>query len=545
MKAISNYCAILIVIFLAIGCNDSGSKKDDKPTTAVEGTTGTYTGPPYTIQLEEFVNEALPDLHSYTHATYNDKIIMIGGRTNGLHGGSYNFNRANSNKNIYVLDTKNWADPSQWKVFSIPNNKITAAGINTDQLMANNAEFFTEDSVLYIVGGMLGGTVATQLKVANDPSKGLMMVPGLKSADGSAPIGPKTLPYITAINLPDLINSVVNKKAMPSGSIRQVKNDSLAITGGELSLMDNTVYLVFGWNFYFSTPQDLYSHQIRTFTYKDDGKNLTISPITVCSTCWDKQPDSSTAGNFRRRDGSLSAMIDPADASQGLIYYSGVFKGGNTNFDSPVWIGKSDAAEQPFVMRSNVYTCMVVPAYSATRKESYATLMGGMKNASYTGGTIKLPVELTENNAPIIPTDTNNPFDHIPFSNQFSTIVVNAKHAYAQYLLPDSFPTTKRMLMLPANTKDSVAAMPLPIGSVTYNGSEAELMWTLDPALMMKNGVVDYDNFIKRNPNGGSVGYLHGGIQSYLTNVFGNKAAHYSLASNRIFSVKIVPIPSK
>ncbi len=542
MKKPTNAIFFLLIILLAIGCTDSKTKSNSNDDVVKDEAGGTYTGPPYTIQLEEFVNEQLPDLHSYTHATYKDKIIMIGGRTNGLHGGTYNFNRANSNKNIYVLDTKNWADPTQWKVYNLPANKVSVAGVNTDQLMANNAEFFTEDSVLYIVGGMLGGTVATQLKVPNDPSKGLMLVPGLKAADGSAPIGPKTLPYITAINLPDLINSVVNKKAMPSGSIRQVKNDSLAITGGELSIMDSTIYLVFGWNFYFSTPQDLYSHQIRTFSYTDDGKNLTISPITVCSSCWDKEPDSSTAGNFRRRDGSISAMIDPADGSQGLVYYAGVFKGGNTNFDSPVWIGKNDAAEQPFVIRSNVYTCMVVPAYSASRKESYATLLGGMKNASYNGAAIKLPVELTATNAPIIPTHSKNPFDHIPFSNQFSTVVVNAKHAYSQYLLPDSFPTTKRMLMLPASAKDSIAAMPLPIGSVTYNGSEAELMWTLDPAMMMKNGVVDYDNFIKKNPSGGSVGYLHGGIQSYLTNVFGAKAAHYSLASNRIFAVKIVPI---
>jgi hypothetical protein len=425
----------------------------------------------------------------------------------------------------------------------MPAASIMLPNINTAQFIANNAQFFTDDSVLYIVGGLLGANVPTKLKILNDPKSGVIMDLTAKTDDGKAPTGPITLPYITAVNLPALIKMVIDKGAsMPANSLRQVRDSSLAVTGGELSVIDKTVHLVFGWNFSF-TGGDLYTHQIRRFTYKDDGKTLTVSPISVCKTCWDGKTGADTLGNFRRRDGSMSAMIDPADGSQALLYYSGVFKDGVTNFDTPVWIGKDEAAEQLFKMRSNVYTCQVVPVYSKSNKASYATLLGGMRNAAYTGGPVTLPVALTAANAPIIPIDTaaNAGFNHIPFSNQFSTVMVNAKHNFSQYLLPDSFPNTKTAFILPAAPKDSVGAVTLPAGSVAYNGSESEMIWTLQSGIM-PNGVVDYDAFIKANPKGAAVGYLHGGILSALKNVFGAKAAHFSVASNRIFAVKIVPV---
>jgi hypothetical protein len=248
-----------------------------------------------------------------------------------------------------------------------------------------------------------------------------------------------------------------------------------------------------------------------------------------------------TLGNFRRRDGSLSSMIDPKNGSDAIMYYSGVFKNGSTNFDTPVWITPGAAAEQSFTMRSNVYTCQVVPVYSKQRQMSYATLLGGMKNAQYNGGPITGPTELTAANAPLIQTSSQNPFDHIPFSNQLSTITLDAAHNMKQYLLPDSFPKTMTALRLPASAADSMPASTLPAGSVTYNGSEAELHWLQNP-WVLPNGVIDYDAFVKANPGGGAVGYLHGGIEASLENVFGVKAAHFSVASNRIFSVQIVPL---
>jgi hypothetical protein len=547
MKRKIFYVATTISLSLLLACNNSNSKNESDK---ADANPGAYTGPPYTIQLVEYVNSALPDLHSYTHATYQDKIIMFGGRTNGLHADSYNFNRAHTNDTIFVVDTKDWNnDISNWQVYKAAADDITSLnGINNDQFHANNAEFFTNDNVLYVIGGLLGANVPTQLKKKKDFNSKIELLKGTKPSNGSVATNPQTLPYMTAIDLPSLINSVMKNQTMAAGSIRQIPDSVFAITGGELSVINNTVYLVFGWSF----PSEMYTHKVQSFTYTDDGKNLTVKHNPICSTCADTYADSSsnsTGGNYRRRDGSLSAMVDPATEQQSLLYYSGVFKNGNTNFTSPVWINTDSVSDDSnFVMLSNVYTCQVVPVYSKSKKIAYATLLGGMRNAKYTGGPITKPTLMTYTgnyaNTSLTPPDENN-FTSIPFSNQLTTIAVNEQHNYAQYLLPDSFPDTKVAYTLPYipghDTVKPIPAVTVPSGSLFYNGAESEMYLTLNKNFML-NGAIDYDVFASKYPTGNTIGYLHGGILSYLSNVFGPNAIHYSIASNRIFAIKLVPI---
>ncbi len=504
------------------------------------GSSAPYAGPPYTVQLEEFVNPNLPDLHSYTHAVYQDKIVLFGGRTNGLHGGAYNFERKHSNAEIFVINTNNWATPDKWTVKSLSyESPLLAAatnGLDPRQFHANNAQFFTEDSVLYVVGGLYGSLLPTALKQPGNPQSGVVLAPSPmagKSNDPANKIPPVTLPYITAITLPFLINTVNDGVPLQVGAIRQVKDSLLAVTGGELEVLDNTVKLVFGWRF---DDIEEYSHQIRSFTYKDDGKTLTISPVTVCPTCWDGDK-TENGGYFRRRDGSMSDMVDPATGEDILMYYAGVFKNGNINFDNPVWIGSNSAKEVNFTMRSNIYTCKVVPVYSPSRMQSYATLIGGMKNANFTGTRSNLPVLLNESNTTI--TSKAGDFHSVPFTNQLSTLMIDKQYQYSQYLLPDSFPSTKVTYQFPD-------ASVLPVGSNPLNGSDSELIWTLTGENgRMPSGVINYDDFIKAHPEGGRVGYLYGGILSMKENTFDfskNTQALLTIASNRIFAVKVVPV---
>lgn len=463
-----------------------------------------YAGPPYTIALEEFVNPNLPALHAYIQAVYEDKIVMMGGRTNGLHqANNYNF-KGNYNDTIFVVDTHDWASPDTWTVKKLSvDSDLLSGKENREQLEANNAQFFTKDSVLYIVGGMIGDSV-------------IQTAPGAKHCS----------PYITAITLPALIQTVNNGTPLRPGSIRQAKDEQLAVTGGELELMDHAFKLVFGWNVY--KGGDAYTHEVKSFSYKDNGKTLTISPVTVCPTCRDGHT-SEDEGYFRRRDGSMSAMIDPANGEEFLLYYAGVFKGGKIPFDNPVWIGNDDAKEIDFSMRSNIYTCEVIPVYSPGLKQSYATLLGGMTNAIYRGvAPDKLPVLL----------DKENTVDSLsaPFSNQITTLMIDAQHQFNLYLLPTTFPATQVAYTFKDTTN-------LAAGSVAYNGTGSELVWTLpDGNSQMPNGVLNYDEFIKAHPQGGLIGYLHGGILSRTENAFGKKSDQLTRASNRIFAVKLVPL---
>lgn len=516
------YFSLAIMLMTWGSCTEA-----PKPITAavVDSTT-----PPYTIQLQEFVNPNLPGLHSYIHAVWKDKIIMIGGRINGMHP-DYNFDQTYANTNIYVVDTKNWSDPTTWATFSMPHKNIL--GVNRTQFRSNNAQYFQNGNTLYIVGGLEYANVPTQLKSHNGPTL-LELVSTKKTQDGAAPHGPITQPLMTAINMDVLVDAVMNNKTVSPPNVRQAQDSMLAITGGELETIGNTVYLVFGWNF--SLAGDAYSHQIRSFNYTDDGTTLSLGPITVCPTCFDGVTDpKSNAGNFRRRDGSMSVFTDPSDGSPALMYYSGVFKNGNTNFNTGVFIHPDRAAELPDSMFWNVYTCQVVPVHSASRKTSYASLLGGMTYKSFTGAPITQPTLLTAANTKTIPS--------IPITNRFTTVVMPANGRLLQYLLPDSFPPIKTPLILPA-VGDSIPAATLPVGSVTYNGAESEMHWTIADNLT-QNGVINYDAFIAANPNGGTVAYLHGGIEADQPNVlnFGNPGfpLHHSVASKRLFAVKIVP----
>jgi hypothetical protein len=482
--------------------------------------------PPYTIQLEEVVVPSLPDLHSYTHGIYDDKIVLFGGRTSGLHSFGYTFLKTRSNDSIYVIDTKQWATPTSWVVYSLSPKQLKFSRqppnkLDFTQFYANNAQFFTSTKgTLYVLGGLLGA--------------------------GNNSVSPTTSPYMTAIDLPFLIASVMSKGASPllRNSIRQTTfaDTSFAITGGEISVMDNTVYQAFGWNYF--VGNGTYSHQVKKFTYTDDGYRLNISSMSSWSDNLPNTRDSTsvtTAGNFRRRDGSMSAMIDPADGSNFLMYYAGVFKQGFTNFTSPVWITKDTAKEiltNGFKMFSNVYTSQVIPVYSIANKASYATLLGGMRNAQYTGGAITAPTLLTVANADTLVTDQSG-FTNVPFTNQFTTISINSTHQLGQYLLPDSFPSTKVPIKLPADT--TYKSIIIPPGSVMFNGAESEMHWNLNAKYLMNNGVVNYDALIKDSTNGASVGFLHGGILSYTTNALATASFHFTVASNRLFIVRIVP----
>src|ERR1700741_2579236 len=140
-----------------------GPKKDNTDNGTAGNDSTAYAGPPYTVELEECIVPGMPGLHSYTHAIYTDKIIMFGGRINGLHGQSYNFNRSNSNDSIYVVDTHNWGPETAWTVYRIHYSKIKFTAephpaLDLSQFHANNAEFFTQNANLYVIGGLLGGT---------------------------------------------------------------------------------------------------------------------------------------------------------------------------------------------------------------------------------------------------------------------------------------------------------------------------------------------------------------------------------------------------
>jgi len=109
---------------------------------------------PFEVSVRPYTNiprESLPTLHSFAKAEYDGKWILVGGRTNGLHGftgrPATNFPVAFQNRNVWVIDP---ANGTTWHR-SLENSGLdpnAVAGLTS----ANN-QFTQVGNTLYMVGG--------------------------------------------------------------------------------------------------------------------------------------------------------------------------------------------------------------------------------------------------------------------------------------------------------------------------------------------------------------------------------------------------------
>ena len=153
----------------------------------------------YDVVLTPVTVSGLPGLHSYAFGQHNGKWLIIGGRKDGIHARQpFNaFPGAQNNTDIYVVD--------------IASKQTWSASVNTlptglkEQLQSTNMNFYQDGDALYITGGYAFSATENDHKTFNS---------------------------LTAIDLPNLIDAVVNGTAI-SSYFKQISNDVFAITGGQ------------------------------------------------------------------------------------------------------------------------------------------------------------------------------------------------------------------------------------------------------------------------------------------------------------------------
>jgi hypothetical protein len=107
------------------------------------------------------------------------------------------------------------------------------------------------------------------------------------------------MPYMTAINLEELIKAVVTKKQIKSGAVYQAEDPRLAITGGEVAASGTVATLTFGWNFSnTNNGNGVYTHKVNTLGFSDNGKSISVVSFTNCPSCrklsssrWQHEPN--------------------------------------------------------------------------------------------------------------------------------------------------------------------------------------------------------------------------------------------------------------
>jgi hypothetical protein len=322
---------------------------------------------PFQITLEPMIPKGFTGLHSYAWAQDSDKVLLVGGRTDGLHRRQpfAAFNKQYNNTELIVLDLK---QEKIWKK-SITSLKSNLA----EQLQSTNMEFFQQDNQLILVGGYgYSETKRTHI----------------------------THPSIISIQVKELIDAVINNKD-DEAFIHQLEDERMAVTGGRLNKLNNLFYLVGGQRFdgrYNPHGPDhgpgfsqQYTNQIRKFNIAEKNGKLSIENYSSVT-------DSLL---LHRRDYNLLMQFDN-DGKEMLSIYSGVFQyGKDVPFTTLIDINEKGYREVPgFNQLFSHYHTATLPIYNYATKTMYSVFFGGIAQnfKDSAGNTVK------DNDVPFVKT---------------------------------------------------------------------------------------------------------------------------------------------
>jgi hypothetical protein len=414
-----------------------------------------YSAVPFTVELEQISIPNSPTLHSFAFAQYNGKWLFIGGRTNGLHGFSNTvpaFPRAYANRNIYVVDA---ATNQVWSKNIYSDLSVAVA----DPLKTHNMQYYQNGQTLIMIGGM-----------------------GIDSLRDST----VTFTAVTAINVPGIINAIVNNQNI-SSFVSQITDSRMQVCGGELGMIGSDYYLVGGHNFsgeYKSPPTNAFFQQY-TNMYKKFNLNIVGSSITV-----QNYVEFKDSLNLHRRDMNLVPMINP-DGSQSLSLYGGVFKyEKDLPYLNPVYINSSAyTLDGSFSQRFTQYNTAFLNMFDSVKKDMHTIFFGGtsLYYCDQTSGAVKM--------------DTL-----VPFIKDITSITKQQNGTSVETILPIKF--------------------------TEYLGTNAKFI--------LNENVKQYSNGVMKlaaYPTRTLVGYIFGGIRVPLPNFTTGSA------SDRIFKVYITYSP--
>lgn len=436
---------------------------------------------PYIVEIEQADFQLPNGWQAGVVALQGNKAVLLAGRTNGLHGFDpnphvNNFPPSAQNDVVYVIDFK--TNQIWQKSLYDESSGLTQEQIDT--LTVTSAQFYQSGKTLYITGGY-----------------------GINTATGKM----ETKPVLSAIDIPGLIKWVTNDSdKLLSKSLRQVYDPLVQVTGGamyQLGPHDPTL-LIFGQNFtglYREGSNGAYTKQVRSFRILDNGKELFIVDKT-------HQPD--PIGPYRRRDLNVEPVMlgGKSTPQPAYVALSGVFTKESGIWTVPVIIspeGDSFMADpySPFSFKQgmNNYASATVGLFSDKTQDMFMVLLGGLTYGYFENGIFK--------------TD-----DEVPFTNQVTTVKIDKKGSFSQYLMENEYPTIYPDFSIPSN-------------GLLFGTGAAFIPNHHLPAY--QNGVLALDKFSDEET---IVGYIVGGIQSIKYNT---TSPADSAASPYIFKVTLLP----
>lgn len=414
----------------------------------------------FSIKIEPLSINNAPRIQSYSLGkTSGGKWLILGGRIDGLHRirPFEAFLEKENNTSIFVIDpigNKTW----KTDLSPLPTSIF-------EQLQSTNQEFQQRRNTLYVIGGY--GYSKTKRNHI-------------------------TYPNLTAIDIDGVAKAIIEGNNI-SSFFRQISDPNLAVTGGQLGLLNDTFYLCGGQ--YFEgryNPMGSnhgpgfiqeYTNEIKKFKINDDGVNLSINNYSAI-----KDPQ-----NLHRRDYNMVPQIFP-DSTRGFTMFSGVFQ-----YDANIpWLNTVDVTESGFKVNNDFnqllsqYHSAKVPIFNSQTTEMMTVFFGGLSQYQFDedGKLVK--------------------DDEVPFVKTISMVVRQKDGSMIE--------------------KDLDIKMP------AFLGSGAEFIPLLDKTIYLENDIVNL-NVLKQEKT--LIGYIYGGIESSKENIFFRNNGTQSDASNQAFKVFI------
>lgn len=410
------------------------------------------------ITLVPISNSGLPALRDPIVAHNSGYWLIVSGSTGNFHDFNKNFITS-----IYVYNTST----SQIYSMSVSSTNLPVAVRN--QLVSTSPEYLQDGDTLYIIGGFY-------------------------TPDN---VSFTTLNTITAINIPGMINAIINGNTnlaafvATNTSIPQFK-----VTGGQLEKIGNYFYLTFGQDCegaYCGTSQT-YTNSIYQFS-----TDPTLTSITIINTATHGDRDGS---GWRRRDYTLVPFM--LGSTETLFALGGPFTPVTTlAWTNGIIFNANLEANNHFInQQANQYLSPNLSMYSASRNMSYVATFSGLSNLYWT------PNGLVNDNT-------------TPYGNILDLISSDAASHVQEY----------------ANIQPLCSGQPL--SSCIYMGLAAEF-------IPIENNYYDTRHILQLDqlPQNIAtlVGYVYGGLLSPSREIFVSPSPSY--ATNQIYAVYVTPAGS-
>lgn len=394
------------------------------------------TAPAYSVSVAAGA-KMTTGFHSYVIGVYQNYWVVLGGRTNGFHGTEgtgAKFPRAQANDSIFVIDTESVQGENATIYSAILPEAVRAS------LTGSNMGHEQVEDYLYTVGGY-GTTCDNGVYVDSCY---------------------QTFPYLTRINLPGIVNSLVNDTPVQDSDFFQVTNDAFRVAGGEMYAINDLFYVVFGQNYqgvYKPGRTGTYTERITTFQVNNTTTDFTVSDL---SSITDPSGATGTASQFHRRDLNVTPAVR-ADGSLGLEVYGGVFNGNDEAYQQPISIDGNTTTVHSDSLLVGLYECGQVLLFDRQNQTMFTTLLGGIGSHRYDSAGKLVPD------------------NDLPFVKTISTVIHNPSGEVVEYIQPAS---QKLPGWIGANSifipVSSLTTMPQHAGIIDLNALPA----TTDPQLI-------------------------------------------------------------